>query len=131
MNFERGIDPKIAMGTGIGEKIKNLMSEQELYNFNMFHDVWMWALKENQSMVFSYLIKFHNKKWNDTIVNVANDNNELLWTSIALKNKVAVKCLLSIPNLFSKETFTLKQGTSELEGQFVYRGNTKKNDSRN
>jgi hypothetical protein len=125
MNFIRGIDPKIALNLGIFKKIP-LMMENSEYDYQDFREVWQWALKKHKFSLFSYLVSFHGKNWiNGELIDLANYNNDLLWLSIEAKNIAAVKSLLNYPNLFPKEIFTLEQGTSELEGEFVERGDTK------
>ena len=126
MKFIRNADPKVSLGIGLGKEIENMMSKQSMYNFDNYYDVWAWALENEKNDVFSYIVNMNGKIWiNGDKIDVSDFNNELLKQSIIFHNIVAVKCLLSIPNLFSKEVFTLEQGTSKLKNQFVYRGHTK------
>lgn len=127
MNFTRGVDPKISLSLGIFEKLPKMM-ENSGYDYEDFLEVWEWALEKKKNFLFSYLASFQDKKWiNGELVNLSNYNNELLWCSIESKNEEAVKILLNKPNLFKKESFTLELGSSEIEWEFIERGDTKTN----
>jgi len=127
MSFIRGIDPKQALGVGLAQKLPSRMKNTE-YDYENYVDVWIWALeRKNRSIFFPYIVGMNARKWvNGEKIDVSDWNNELLWRSIEAKNIEAVKSLLKVPDLFGKETFTLEQGTSELEGEFSWRGDTKR-----
>jgi len=127
MDFVRGIDPKQSLGIGLGPKIKAWMSRSaEEFNYDDYVEVWQWALEKKKNIVFPYIVRMKGTKWvNGEIIDPSDYNNELLWRSIEYKNIAAVKSLLAVPGLFRKEILTLEPGTSELEGEFVERGDTK------
>ncbi len=126
MDFVRGIEPKQSLGIGLGPKIKTQMSRSSEFSYDDFYDVWQWALAKWKFEVFPYLVSLNGHKWvNGETIDVGDSNNELLWRSVEAKNIAAVKALLTVPGLFRKEILTLEPGTSELEGEFVERGDTK------
>jgi hypothetical protein len=126
MSFTRGLDPKQALRIGLDKKLRSMMRNTE-YDYEKISDVWEWALeRKNRSIFFPYIVGMNGKKWvNGKKIDASDWNNELLWRSIEAKNIEAVKSLLKVPDLFRKETFKLDQGTSELEGEFSWRGDTK------
>jgi hypothetical protein len=122
MSFVRGLDPKQSLGIGLAPKIKAQMSRSE-YDYEDFYEVWKWAMEKKKN-IFSYLIGFNGKNWvNGEKVDLSD--SDFLWESVSEGNVAAVKALLTIPNLFPEEAFTLDQGTSELKDQYVERGHTK------
>jgi len=127
MSFTRGIDPKHALGIGLDRKLRSLMRNTE-YVYENYVDVWIWALeRKNRSIFFQYIVGMNGKNWvNGEKIDVSNWNNELLWRSLEKNNIEAVKALLRVPDLFRKEIFTLERGTTELEGEFSWRGDTKR-----
>jgi len=128
MSFVRGIDPKQALGIGLGKKLRSRVMNNPEYDYNDYVEVWRWALqRKTRSIFFPYIVGMNGKEWVDgTTIDVSDWNNELLWASIMEENIEAVKALLVVPNLFRKETFTLKLGTSELEDEFTMRGKEKR-----
>jgi hypothetical protein len=127
MDFTRGMDPKQSLGIGLDTKLKSLMKDTQ-YDYLAIEDVWRWALeRKSRYIFFDYVVGLNGKKWaNGSVIDVSAWNNELIWHSIAAQNIAAVKALLKIPSLFRKEAFKLDQGTSELEGEFVIRGESKR-----
>jgi hypothetical protein len=122
-----------SLGIGLGQKIKKMIARNDEYDYEDFYRVWEWALDKNKNFVFPYIVSMNGKKWVDgTTIDVSDGNNELLWISIMGSDKIeggnihAVKALLTVPGLFRKEILTLEQGTTELEGEFVERGDTKR-----
>lgn len=128
MSFVRGIDPKQALGIGLGKRLRTRMMNNPEYDYNDYVEVWRWALQRKaRSIFFPYIVGMNGKKWVDgTTIDVSDWNNELLWISLVEENIEAVKALLAVPNLFRKETLTLELGTSELEGEFTMRGEEKR-----
>jgi hypothetical protein len=117
------MDPKQALGIGLGPKIKTMMeAEDSVFDYENFYQVWEWALKKKKDFVFPYIVGMNGKKWvNGDIIDASDNNNELLWISIQDGNMQAVKAVLTIPNLFREEILKLDQGTSELKGEFSTR----------
>jgi hypothetical protein len=123
MDFVRGIEPKQALGIGLGPKIKTWMSRSDEFSYEDYVEVWEWALSKWKFMVFPYLVSLNGQKWvNGEIIDVSASNNELLWRSVEAKDIAAVKALLTVPGLFRKEILTLEVGTSELKGEYSSRG---------
>jgi hypothetical protein len=127
MDFIRGIEPKQSLNIGFAPKIKNWMSHSGEFSYDDFFEVWQWALARRKFTVFPYLISLNGRKWvNGKTIDVSDFNNELLWRSIETKDIAAVKALLTVSGLFRKEILTLEFGTSELEEEFVERGDIKR-----
>lgn len=123
MNFQRDMDVKQSLGIGLGQKIKTMIAENDEFDYEDYYRVWEWALEKKKNFVFPYIIGMNGKKWVDgTIIDAADNNNELLWISIQAGNIQAVKAVLTIPKLFREEILTLDIGTSELKGEFSVRG---------
>jgi len=126
MDFVRGVDPKQSLNIGLGKEIRAQMSRSGEFNYDDFYEVWQWALEKHKFHVFPYLVQMNGRKWvNGEKIDISDSNNELLWRSLEAKNIAAVKALLSVPGLFRKEILTLEPGTSELEGEYSYRGEHK------
>jgi hypothetical protein len=126
MNFIRNIDPKQALGVGLAQKLPSKM-RNTAYDYNNYVEVWRWALEKKDRAIFLYYLSgMQGKKWiNGDTVDLSDWNNELLWLSLESRNIEAVKAILQHTKLFRKETMTLELGTSELEGEFSWRGDTK------
>lgn len=127
MNFVRGVEPKQSLGIGLGKEIRDQMNRSAEFNYDNFSEVWQWALEKHKFHVFPYLVQMNGKNWvNGEKIKISDANNELLWRSIEAKNIAAVKAILGIPGLFRKETLVLEPGTTELEGEYTYRGDEKR-----
>ena len=129
-HFQRDMDPMQSLGIGLGKKIKAMMTKSGEFDEDDYNDhyrVWEWALEKKKNFVFPYLVAMNGKKWVDgATIDVSDGNNELLWISIDAGNMQAIKAILSITGLFRKEILTLEVGTSELEGEFTMRGDSKR-----
>jgi hypothetical protein len=125
MNFQRGIDPKQALNVGWSKKLPQLMKNSG-YDYKNYWDVWEWALKNKKDWVFPYIVSLKGKPWyGGEIVDLSNWNNEMLWTAIEEGRIEAIKALMIAPDLFREETLTEEEGTSTLNGEYVYRGESK------
>ena len=124
MHFQRGLDPKQSLGIGLGPKIKNWMSHNSEYDYEIFWDVWNWSIRRKKN-IFSYLLSLHGKNWvNGEKIDFTDP--DYLWESVSEGNADAVRALLNIPDIFEEETLNLDLGTSELKGQFIKRGDTER-----
>lgn len=81
---------------------------------------------ENEKMiVVDYAISLHGELYYDDFFFLSNNNNEFLWEAISEGCLYAVEKILKTPKLFRKETLTLDLWNSELEGEYIMRGERK------
>ena len=120
MNFERGIDIKKVLNIGVLEKLPKWMEESG-FNYENYYDVWRWGRQEEKSFVFTLIVGMRGKKWYDgeTVIVGMDDNNALLWESVSENCFPAVKAILEVPGLFSKEVLKMDYGTSSLKETFM------------
>ena len=123
--FEKNKDTKTALGIGIVKKLPEWM-EDSGWDYKDYYDVWRWAMAEDKDFIFPYIVSLRGKKWHgETITIGMDDNNSLLWESVAGNSLPAVNAILEIPGLFSKEVLKMEYGTSPLEETFM-RGDSKR-----
>ena len=104
---------------GIAQKLPIWM-EDSGYNYEDYFHVWKWAIEEKKDIIFPYIIEKRGSKWyNGEKIKVGmEDNNSLLWEAVSENSLSAVKACLTVEKLFSKEVFTLNEGTSILKETF-------------
>lgn len=121
MTFERGRDVKTALDIGIAKKLPIWMKDSE-YNYEDYWEVWNWALTEkDKGFIFPYIIERREDGWitgGDIIVGM-EDNNALLWESVAMNCLPAVKACLKVEGLFANEIFSLDLQATILKESFL------------
>lgn len=123
MDFERNRKAEDALNIGIAKNLPKWM-EDSGYDYTDYIDVWGWAMEEGKDFIFPYIVARKDLNWYNgkKIIIGMDDNNSLLWGSVVEMCYPAVQTILEVPNLFSKETLTMKLGTSEMKETFIRGG---------